>query len=31
MIGAVIFTDPADDGNITVANGYEAYPSMAEP
>ncbi|KAK0747189.1 PA domain-containing protein [Schizothecium vesticola] len=26
MIGAIIFTDPADDGNITVAKGYEAYP-----
>ncbi|KAK0368747.1 PA domain-containing protein [Colletotrichum limetticola] len=26
MIGAVIFTDPGDDGNQTVANGYEAYP-----
>lgn len=26
MIGTIIFTDPADDGNITVANGYAAYP-----
>ncbi|GAB1312578.1 Glutamate carboxypeptidase [Madurella fahalii] len=26
MIGAIIFTDPADDGNLTVANGVEAYP-----
>lgn len=26
MIGAVIFTDPSDDGNVTVANGFEAYP-----
>ena len=26
MIGAILFTDPADDGNITVANGYTAYP-----
>ncbi|KAK0653144.1 PA domain-containing protein [Cercophora newfieldiana] len=26
MIGAVIFTDPADDGNITVAKGVAAYP-----
>lgn len=26
MIGAVIFTDPVDDGEITVANGYKAYP-----
>ncbi|KAH7141518.1 hypothetical protein B0J13DRAFT_503917 [Dactylonectria estremocensis] len=25
-IAAVIFTDPAGDGNITVANGYESYP-----
>jgi N-acetylated-alpha-linked acidic dipeptidase len=28
MIGAVIFTDPADDGNMTVANGVEPYPRM---
>ncbi|KAK4450236.1 glutamate carboxypeptidase-like protein 2 [Podospora aff. communis PSN243] len=27
MIGAVIFTDPADDGNVTVAKGVEAYPN----
>ena len=26
MIGAVLFVDPADDGNVTVANGYAAYP-----
>ncbi|KAI1435322.1 N-acetylated-alpha-linked acidic dipeptidase-like protein 2 [Xylaria sp. CBS 124048] len=26
MIGAIIFTDPGDDGNITEANGYAAYP-----
>lgn len=26
MIGAVIFLDPGDDGEVTVANGYEAYP-----
>lgn len=26
MIGCVIFTDTADDGNITEANGYAAYP-----
>lgn len=26
MIGAIIFTDPADDGNVTAANGFEAYP-----
>lgn len=25
-IGVVIFTDTADDGNITEANGYAAYP-----
>jgi N-acetylated-alpha-linked acidic dipeptidase len=25
-VGTVIFTDPADDGEYTVANGYEAYP-----
>ncbi|KAJ4514588.1 hypothetical protein HRR78_005901 [Exophiala dermatitidis] len=26
MIGCVIFTDTADDGNVTEANGYAAYP-----
>jgi N-acetylated-alpha-linked acidic dipeptidase len=26
MIGCVIYTDPADDGNITEANGYKTYP-----
>ena len=26
MIGAILFTDPADDGNVTAANGYETYP-----
>ncbi|TGJ80009.1 hypothetical protein E0Z10_g8753 [Xylaria hypoxylon] len=26
MIGAILFTDTADDGNITEANGYAAYP-----
>ncbi|KAI0898171.1 glutamate carboxypeptidase [Annulohypoxylon nitens] len=26
MIGVVIFTDTSDDGNITEANGYVAYP-----
>ncbi|EON63151.1 hypothetical protein W97_02378 [Coniosporium apollinis CBS 100218] len=26
MIGAIIFTDPGDDGNVTEANGYAAYP-----
>ncbi|KAL8855938.1 MAG: hypothetical protein Q9178_007452 [Gyalolechia marmorata] len=26
MIGCILFTDPGDDGNITVANGYAAYP-----
>ncbi|PKS11689.1 hypothetical protein jhhlp_001677 [Lomentospora prolificans] len=25
-VAAVIFTDPVDDGEITAANGYEAYP-----
>lgn len=25
-VAAVIFLDPADDGEITVANGYEPYP-----
>ena len=27
MIGAVLFTDPGDDGNITEAKGYAAYPN----
>ncbi|KAF2446837.1 N-acetylated-alpha-linked acidic dipeptidase-like protein 2 [Karstenula rhodostoma CBS 690.94] len=26
MIAVVTFTDPGDDGNITEANGYAAYP-----
>ncbi|KXS97321.1 hypothetical protein AC578_10738 [Pseudocercospora eumusae] len=26
MIGAVLFTDPGDDGNVTVAKGVAAYP-----
>ncbi|ORY08481.1 N-acetylated-alpha-linked acidic dipeptidase-like protein 2 [Clohesyomyces aquaticus] len=26
MIGAVVFTDPGDDRNMTEANGYAAYP-----
>ncbi|KAL8751209.1 MAG: hypothetical protein Q9199_006578 [Rusavskia elegans] len=26
MIGCILFTDPGDDGNITEANGYAAYP-----
>ncbi|RWA05077.1 hypothetical protein EKO27_g10025 [Xylaria grammica] len=26
MIGAILFTDTGDDGNITEANGYAAYP-----
>ena len=28
MIGCVLFTDPGDDGNVTEANGYAAYPGM---
>lgn len=27
MLATIIFTDPADDGNITEANGYEVYPN----
>jgi N-acetylated-alpha-linked acidic dipeptidase len=27
MLGALIYTDIADDGNITTLNGYEAYPN----
>ena len=26
MIGAVLFLDPGDDGNVTEAKGYAAYP-----
>ncbi|KAH9907461.1 peptidase family M28 [Xylariomycetidae sp. FL2044] len=26
MVGCVLFTDPLDDGEITEANGYLAYP-----
>jgi N-acetylated-alpha-linked acidic dipeptidase len=26
-VGAVIFTDPGDDGEYTAANGYESYPN----
>ncbi|KAI1820202.1 N-acetylated-alpha-linked acidic dipeptidase-like protein 2 [Xylaria intraflava] len=26
MLGAIIFTDTGDDGNITEANGFAAYP-----
>ncbi|KAG7001495.1 glutamate carboxypeptidase [Physcia stellaris] len=26
MIGCVLFTDPGDDGNVTVENGYAPYP-----
>jgi len=25
-IAAVLYSDPGDDGNMTVANGFEAYP-----
>lgn len=28
MIGVVIFTDTDGDGNVTVAKGVAAYPSM---
>ena len=28
MIGCVIYTDPQDDGEVTVKNGYLAYPGM---
>ncbi|KAI2604298.1 Zn-dependent exopeptidase [Hypoxylon fragiforme] len=27
MIGCVLFTDPGDDGEITEANGFDAYPN----
>ncbi|KAJ5769658.1 hypothetical protein N7520_004217 [Penicillium odoratum] len=27
MVGVVIYSDPQEDGEITEANGYEAYPN----
>lgn len=27
MVACLIYTDPAEDGNVTVANGYEEYPN----
>jgi len=27
MIGVLIYSDPGDDGEITEANGYAAYPA----
>jgi hypothetical protein len=26
MIACIIYTDPAQDGNVTVENGYPEYP-----
>lgn len=26
MVGMVIYTDPQEDGEMTIANGYKAYP-----
>lgn len=26
MVGAILFTDPGDDGNVTEENGYAPYP-----
>ena len=26
MVGAVLFTDPQEDGEIIEANGYKPYP-----
>lgn len=26
MIACIIYTDPAQDGNVTVENGYAEYP-----
>lgn len=31
MAGCIIFTDPGDDGEVTVKNGYLAYPGMFLP
>ena len=28
MAGCVLFTDPLDDGEVTVENGYKAYPGL---
>lgn len=27
MVGMVIYTDPQEDGEMTIANGYKAYPA----
>jgi len=27
MVGVLIYSDPGDDGDITEANGYAAYPA----
>jgi N-acetylated-alpha-linked acidic dipeptidase len=27
MIGAILYSDPGDDGDMTEQNGYEAYPN----
>jgi hypothetical protein len=29
MVGAVLYTDPLDDGEVREENGYNAYPSMS--
>lgn len=29
MAGCIIFTDPGDDGEVTVKNGYLAYPGIS--
>jgi N-acetylated-alpha-linked acidic dipeptidase len=26
MVGVVLYSDPGDDGNVTIENGYESYP-----
>jgi N-acetylated-alpha-linked acidic dipeptidase len=28
MIGAILYTDPLDDGEVREENGYKAYPSV---
>lgn len=27
MVGVLIYTDPGDDGEITIENGYDYYPN----
>jgi N-acetylated-alpha-linked acidic dipeptidase len=31
MIGAILYTDPLEDGDITEENGYLPYPGATYP